>query len=450
VGLEYAGESLVNSGIPVQAVDLCWEDEWREALGAALSRQEPLAVGITFRNIDDCSSMTRTSFLPWIEQLVRAVREHTDSPVVLGGVGFSIAPAPIVRRSGAHYGVAGDGEETLPALARCLQEGQSAEQLPNLVFRCQGTVVENPPRPAALDSLPAYSRRLFDNARYQARGAMVGIETKRGCPQECIYCPEPAIRGRTVRLRPPRAVAQEMVNLVEQGASWFHLCDSEFNIPISHAKDLCRAIIDAGLADRVHWYPYCAPVPFDEELVRLMARAGCAGVNFGVDSLCDEQLQALGRRHRLTDLQRLVSWLRQAGLTFIFDLLLGGHGETPETVRRTARAAEELEVPLLGVAEGMRVYPNTPLYGLLKQQQPELPEDLLEPTFYFSPDLGSDPVGEIRQILGDDPRYLLLARPGEQRSYNYVGDDWLSDAIAGGARGAYWDIIRRRNQPGGD
>ena len=94
----------------------------------------------------------------------------------------------------------------------------------------------------------------------------------------------------------------------------------------------------------------------------------------------------------------------------------------------------------------MRVYPGTPLGGLLAQKSPsqaEAIEDFLEPAFYFSPALGNDPVGLVRECLDGDPRFLLLAKPGEQGSYNYVDDRWLSHAIENGARGAYWDIIRK-------
>ena len=140
---------------------------------------------------------------------------------------------------------------------------------------------------------------------------MVGIETKRGCPERCIYCADPMAKGKSKRLRPPKAVVEEIKSLLQQGVSWYHLCDSEFNIPLPHAKEVCQAVLDSGLADQIRWYSYCSPLPFDSELAGLMARSGCAGINFGVDSLCDEQLKRLGRRHRLSHIESLVSTLRQ-------------------------------------------------------------------------------------------------------------------------------------------
>jgi hypothetical protein len=65
--------------------------------------------------------------------------------------------------------------------------------------------------------------------------------------------------------------------------------------------------------------------------------------------------------------------------------------------------------------------------------------------FYLSPALGEDALGLVRHLTGDDPSFLLLAAPQESGSYNYAGDDrsGLAEAIRRGARGAYWDILRR-------
>jgi radical SAM superfamily enzyme YgiQ (UPF0313 family) len=296
---------------------------------------------------------------------------------------------------------------------------------------------------------PVPRRRLFDNKRYQDSGAMVGIETKRGCPQKCIYCADPVAKGARVRLRPPEIVVQEIRDLLEQGVSWFHLCDSEFNLPLKHAKDVCRAIIGKGLGDRIRWYCYCSPFPFDSELARLMKGAGCGGINFGVDSLCDEQLYRLGRTYSAKAIQQLVYLLNREGLNYIFDLLIGGPGETVETVRTTIDKVSEFGVSLAGIAAGVRVYPGTPLGrmvedGIIKEGlYPETIGDSQQPVFYVSPYLGDDVVSLIHELAGGDKRFLLLSAPGEEGSYNYAGDELLSQLIEQGARGAYWDILRR-------
>ncbi len=449
VGLEYVGEALVAARISVQALDLAFETDWKTALDGALKDTEPLVVGLSVRNTDDCCFATRKSFLPWIRQVVTEVRRLSQAFIVLGGVGFSVMPEAILESTGADAGIAGDGEESIVSLVRCLMNGEDISRLPNAVYWHNGNIASNPRRNVDPRRFPLPRRRLFDNLRYQQLGAMVGIETKRGCPQRCIFCADPVARGNTIRLRPPLIVAEEFQDLIAQGISWFHLCDSEFNLPISHAGEVCRAIIEAGLGDRLRWYCYCSPTPFDHELASLMKRAGCAGINFGVDSLCDEQLSRLGRTHSLSDIRRLVPILKDEGLNYIFDLLLGAPGETDKTAKATIDMVRALDIPLAGISAGVRVYPGTPLGKAIasspfkKGLYPKTGDTADEPLFFLSPDLGDEVSKLVTELVAGDKRFLALLPPDAEGSYNYADDEALCQMIKEGARGAYWDIIRR-------
>ncbi|MFC1958225.1 B12-binding domain-containing radical SAM protein [Chloroflexota bacterium] len=450
IGLEYVGESLIMAGVPVRVLDLSFEPDWEISLQRELKSAEPLAVGLSVRNTDDCSFASGQSFLPWIRDVVTGLRKLTGAPVFLGGGGFSTMPAVVLGATQADFGIEGDGEEAASALANALMRGESFVGLPNMVYWRDGDVVRNPRAEVDLRYLPAPRRRLFDNRRYEQLGAMVGVETKRGCAQRCIFCADPVAKGKTVRLRPPEIVVQELQDLLEQGISWLHLCDSEFNLPLSHAKEVCRAIIEQGLGDRVKWYCYCCPVPFDKELISLMKNAGCVGINFGVDSLCDEQLHRLGRTYSSEDVYRLVRLLNDEGFNYMFDLLIGGPGETAEMVSITIDKAKEFGLPLVGISLGVRIYPGTLIEkavadGLIKEGlYPDKHENPEQPLFYLSPALGSDAVTLVNRLVGDDPRFLVLAAPAEKGSYNYAGDEALSRLIEQGARGAYWDILRRQ------
>lgn len=449
VGLEYVGETLLDAGIPVHVLDFSFESDWKASLQKQLRNHEPLAVGLSVRNTDDCSFVSQKSFLPWIGNIVTELRQVTKAPIILGGVGFSTMPDIVLQTTQADYGIEGDGEEALLAVTRSLTRSQDFDHLPNLVYRRGGNIVRNPRVDADLSRLPVPRRRLFDNRRYEQLGAIVGVETKRGCVGRCIFCSDPVAKGTAVRLRPSETVVQELHYLLNQGVSWLHFCDSEFNMPMEHAKDVCRAIIRNGLEDKVRWYCYCSPVPFDKELARLMKTAGCAGINFGVDSFCDEQLSRLGRLHSSKDVAQLVRLVRTEGLNYMCDLLVGGPGETPETVRMTLNRARELNISLVGVAVGVRVYPHTRLgkaiaNGSIKGGlHPEMNEDLSQPVFYLSPSLGNDAVALTNRLIDGDTRFLLLSAPAEEGSYNYADDEVLSDLIKRGERGAYWDILRQ-------
>ncbi|MFC2065736.1 B12-binding domain-containing radical SAM protein [Chloroflexota bacterium] len=449
VGLEYVGQALVDAEAPVHILDLAFEPDWKAALEKELAHNEPLAVGLTVRNTDDCCFATGKSFLPWISEVVTEVRRLTGTLIFLGGIGFSVMPESTLSFTRADAGIAGDGEETLPALAGALAAGKDFYHLPNMVYRYKGHFVHNPRVDADLNHLPAPRRRLIDNRKYEQLGAMVGVETKRGCAQKCIFCADPVAKGRRVRLRPPEKVIEELQDLVDQGISWIYLCDSEFNLPIIHAKEICRAIIQSSLADKMNWYCYCSPVPFDRELAGLMKRAGCKGINFGIDSLCDEQLSRLGRSHSSSDVRQLVHLLHEEGINYMFDLLVGGPGEIEDTIKITIEQTRALNVPLAGIAAGIRVYPDTILAkaiadGLIKGGlHPETGHFPHQPVFYLSPLLDSDIATLVNHFVAGDPRFLVLASPSEGGSYNYADDDVLGALIKQGARGAYWDILRQ-------
>jgi hypothetical protein len=79
-----------------------------------------------------------------------------------------------------------------------------------------------------------------------------------------------------------------------------------------------------------------------------------------------------------------------------------------------------------------------------KDIYPKNATEFYEPTFFLSSYLGDEAFYLIKQIIGDDDRFLLLSLPSEKGSYNCADDESLCQLIEEGARGAYWDIISSR------
>ena len=96
------------------------------------------------------------------------------------------------------------------------------------------------------------------------------------------------------------------------------------------------------MGGRVRWYTYMAVVPFDADLARKMRQAGCVGINFTGDAAAESMLQAYGQPHRRDALARAVQLCRDHEIAVMFDLLLGGPGETRESVGRSIEAMKLL------------------------------------------------------------------------------------------------------------
>ena len=469
IALDYLAGALAAAGCETDIIDLNFAGDPLDELTRYFDANSPLVTGITFRNSDDCFWPSGASFVPRLVEILGAVRGLTDSPVVLGGAGFSVFPQAILDSCGCEFGIQGDGEDAFVSFVKAVERGSGLEDVPGLVRRTAGTGAGrcscNPPhRPAPLTL--ATSRNHVDNARYLREGGQGNVETKRGCDRACVYCADRLTKGRTVRERPPAEVADEVAALLKQGVDVLHLCDSEFNIPLRHALDVCRELVGRGLGRRVRWYTYASIVPFPDELARAMREAGCVGVNFGADSANAQMLATYGRRYRKEDIAEAVGLCKRRGLRVMIDLLLGGPGETESSVRETVAFMKEISPDCVGAALGVRVYPGTPFarrvigegplpsnpnlrrfatdpVNLAESASGDISASLLPPLFYISESLGQNPARLVRDIIAGDERFFEPVEEQSLENYNYNENQPLVQAIKDGARGAYWDILRK-------
>jgi radical SAM superfamily enzyme YgiQ (UPF0313 family) len=269
-------------------------------------------------------------------------------------------------------------------------------------------------------------------------------------------------KGTVLRLRNPSEVADEVESLLSQGIDVLHLCDSEFNVPRNHAHAVCEEFNRRSLGDKVRWYAYLSPTPFDADLANLMARAGCVGIDFTGDSGSESMLRTYRQQHSKEDLATAVILCRLNKIAVMIDLMLGGPGETPQTARETIDFIKKIGPDCAGAALGIRVYPGTAMEQIVAEELRDQtngnirrkykgPINLLEPTFYISETLGEHPAELIRDLIAGDRRFFEPAvetlnqatESSDAANYNYNENLLLTQAIRDGARGAYWDILRR-------
>ena len=202
-----------------------------------------------------------------------------------------------------------------------------------------------------------------------------------------------------------------------------------------------------------------AVTPFDAELASAMRKAGCVGIDFTGDSASSAMLKIYRQPHTANDLASAVRLCRQNGITVMFDLLLGGPGETPETAKQTIDFIKKIEPDCAGAPLGVRIYPGTEMIDVVKKESrragtetnPNIkrkydgPIDLFRPTFYISHQLGERPARLIKDLIAGDKRFFepIDETDPELTYHNYNDNTDLVNAIAAGARGAYWHILHK-------
>jgi putative oxygen-independent coproporphyrinogen III oxidase len=87
----------------------------------------------------------------------------------------------------------------------------------------------------------------------------------------------------------------------------------------------------------------CNPGDADLDKLRAFRAAGVNRLSFGVQSLDDQMLRRLGRRHSSDEARQAASWARQAGLAFNLDFMFGLPDQSLDHWRRSLDGAIDLQ-----------------------------------------------------------------------------------------------------------
>jgi radical SAM superfamily enzyme YgiQ (UPF0313 family) len=401
LGLNCVAVAARNAGHDVRLLDLMGNADIRRIIRDAIQGSRPDVIGISVRNIDDQSMAEPRFLLQPVRDTVSLCRAFSDAPIVVGGAGFSIFPEAALRYLKADLGICGEGEVAFTTLLRALERGDNLMAIPGLCRPGAGVQMGCAVR-AGLETLPLPDPSLWSVSPGAGEEIWIPFQTRRGCPIRCSYCSTPALEGTRIRKHPIDAVVQGIALHVAAGFDRFHFVDNTFNLPPRYAKDLCAALCAAGL--RIRWRSILYPGSVDEELVRKMAEAGCIEVSLGFESGCPAILRKMNKTYDLAQVRAASEMFRNYGISQIGFLLLGGPGETKESVRESLAFADSLKLDMLKLTMGIRIYPGTAVEKAAREEGMIAEgDDLLFPRFYLARGLEG--------WLGPTVREWMIGRP---------------------------------------
>jgi radical SAM superfamily enzyme YgiQ (UPF0313 family) len=384
----------------VKLVDLMTEKDDQSSIREAIASFDPEIIGISVRNVDDQIMEKPRFLLDQVKKVITDCRNLSGVPIVLGGAGYSIFPESALSYLEADMGIQGEGETSFPFLLDRLARGEDLSGVPGLYLRDSGLqgkrIFEK-----NLDRFPLPDADLSSHCAPDKQECWIPLQTRRGCPMACSYCSTAIIEGRSIRKRRPDLIIKEIAGHVGAGFQRFYFVDNIFNIPEDYAKEICQKIMESGLA--ISWRCMIYPDNIDEELVQLMAKAGCMEVSLGFESGCERILRKMNKRYSPDEVRRTSDILKGSGIRQMGFLLLGGPGETREAVQESLVFADSLNLDALIISIGIRIYPYTALAKTATDEGLILPgDDLLLPTFYV--------VSSLRDWLYDTVRLWMADR----------------------------------------
>lgn len=361
-------------------------------------RFSPDLIGLSLRNIDGANSLDVRDFLAQYTDLVALIRQRSTALLVVGGAGFSIFPEYISEKLNPDFSIVGEGELAFVNIIKRLRGGEIAlkDNQYNKSFDCE--IIRHGCN-GYLNTLEVeFEEDLV--AWYWQKSGMLNLQTKRGCPYNCIYCTYPVIEGRSVRTLNPEKTVDDILRLKKNyGINYVFFTDSVFNMGKDYNLKLASLLIETG-AD-INWGAYFRPSGLDIESMRLFKDSGLTHIEFGTESLSDKQLINYRKGFTVDDVVKSSDICLELGIYYAHFLILGGYGESMSTINETMLNARRLKYTVFFPYVGMRIYPNTRLQQIaISENVIEPTDDLVSPKYYISGDFDLDSTKQLALETG--------------------------------------------------
>jgi radical SAM superfamily enzyme YgiQ (UPF0313 family) len=261
-------------------------------------------------------------------------------PIIFGGPQASVVDtATLAAFPFVDYIVRGEADESLPLLLDTLLKGNHPGLLQGLTYRsggrASGKVVRNQNSPPVhdLDALPAPA---FDLLDYDLEERGLPIEAGRGCPFACTFWSTNDFFRRKFRLRSPERILAAMQDLNHRyGTVSFHLTHDMFTVDRKRVVDVCETLIAAG--SPFEWSCSARTDCVDRELLRLMRKAGCFDIFFGIETGSQQMQKVIQKDLDMERVREIFGETDAAGLKSTASIIVGYPEETPEDLRESVR-----------------------------------------------------------------------------------------------------------------
>jgi radical SAM superfamily enzyme YgiQ (UPF0313 family) len=249
--------------------------------------------------------------------LCRRLREALPGVlIVLGGPEVSYCAGEVLRENPAvDFVLAGEGEESFPALLRAvLKEGaerpippEASQNISGLSYRTpDGGIIERPPCHLT-GSVPSPLTAGYAEA---VRGRIAYIETSRGCPYRCAFCLSGGEKPRYFEMDP---LFGDLLKLAKSGARTIKFVDRTFNANPEHCNEILRFILaryGREIPEGACFHFEIAGDILREETFGLLEQMppGAVQLEIGMQSFHEKTLEAIRRK---TDTARLEENIRR-------------------------------------------------------------------------------------------------------------------------------------------
>jgi radical SAM superfamily enzyme YgiQ (UPF0313 family) len=291
------------------------------------------------------------------------------SKVILAGMHASACPDEALEHADAV--IIGEGEAIWNDLLKDFREG-------HLRKRYTGPEVD-------LSKLPWIRRDLF-NKKFYYPGEIV--ETTRGCAVGCLFCGIQKFFGSRFRVRPITEIREELMSLFgprpPQSAwkNWLsrhwhpdipyfiekrllYVVDPNFISEPRHAREVLKVFKECD----IRWYGHSSfSLAHDNDMIDLMAESGCIGLNIGLESLSQKNIDAVHKfPNRTEEYSDCIARLHERGIGVMATFIVGFDNDGPDVFDQIIDFAIENQIETVFTLI-LTPLPGTELYKAMSSE----------------------------------------------------------------------------------
>lgn len=304
----------------------------------------------------------------YVEHFSKIVKEQFQSVYVFAeGAQCTLRPESFLEKTGADGVILWEIERTLCDLAEKISSNDDIRHVPNLVIRKLDKCIEKTiydenfahPEVEYFDVLPKWE--LVDFSKYfgydleKSKHARVNywgvILASRGCAFQCSFCFN--FYKNHTRYRPVMSVVDEMKFLYKLGVKRVFFLDMTFSQNRVWVMELCMELINHH--NQLPWICQTRCDCVDPELLETMKRAGCCGIEFGVETYDNVNLHKLNKKIDTNAIINAIKLCKEFGISTSAFLMVGTPFETEESIKQTIKMLKENSISFIPIIYTPRI-----------------------------------------------------------------------------------------------
>lgn len=359
-----------------------------------------------------------------------AVNKSRQRPFyIIGGHGASPEPEFFLKQTQADAIVIGEGELTIIELMDTILNKSSLASIKGIAYRDGDKIKVNGKRSliSDVDAIPFPAYDLFPIDYYRLlrmphagnKDLLMPVLSGRGCTFECSFCYR---MDDGFRPRSNESIIEEVMLLKKDyRINYIVFSDELLMSSVKRTVSLCEEIVRANL--NIKWCCNGRLNYAKQEVLKLMKRAGCVFINYGIEAMDDKVLKNMNKALTTKQIIEGIEATLKAGISPGFNIIFGNIGDNRETLNKGVDF-------LLKYDDGAQMrtirpvtpYPGSPLYyyaideGLLKDCE----------DFYENKHTNSDLLSVNFTDMSDDEFHQLLLEANTRLLTNYFNKKLFS------------------------